>query len=453
MLGKSPNQSHPQTNLFRPLLSSFINLSDPLIVLGSKIEWQSIEDSVSGLYARNGAPSKPVRLMAGLLMLKQMFNKSDEVIVQEWKQNPYYQYFTGGIYFEWEWPCDPSELVHFRNRIGQQGVQKIFEISQELHADKIDQAEELIVDTTVQEKNISYPTDTKLTLKIIEKSLKFAKRQSLKLKQTYGKELKELKVSLRFAHHPKRKNQARKAFRRLKTIAGRIVRDTAQKAEHKGINSYSALKGLFEKVLDQKRNSKNKIYSLHETQVACIAKGKTHKPYEFGSKISLAMIPGANIILGVSHFLGNPHDSTTLQPTLQAISKLPQGIKYVIVDRGYRGNKKIGNMEVVLPNPKADLNKPIAFRQQKSTQCKRRAAIEPVISHIKHDCRMLKNYLKATKGDIFNAIMAAAAFNLRLKLNEIKDLTPFWLKFSRAALQRIINMSIHKVIPQLNSTF
>ncbi len=453
MLGKSPNQSSPQTNLFRPLLSSFINLSDPLVVLGSKIEWQAIEDSVAGLYAINGAPSKPVRLMAGLLMLKQMFNKSDEVIVQEWKQNPYYQYFTGGIYFEWEWPCDPSELVHFRNRIGQQGVQKIFEVSQELHADKIEQAEELIVDTTVQEKNITYPTDTKLTLKIIEKSLKFAKRGSLKLKQTYAKEIKELKVSLRFSHHPRRKKQARKAFRRLKTIAGRIVRDTAQKAEHKGMNSYSELKELFEKVLAQKRNSKNKIYSLHETQVACIAKGKTHKPYEFGSKISIAMIPGSNVILGVSHFVGNPHDSTTLKPTLEAITTLPENIKYAIVDRGYRGNKKIGNIEVVLPNPKADHNKPIAYQQQKSSQCKRRAAIEPVISHIKHDCRMLRNYLKATKGDIFNAIMASAAFNLRLKLNEIKALGLFWLKLSRWIVSTLFNPGLNQLTIIPKSTF
>lgn len=132
----------------------------------------------------------------------------------------------------------------------------------------------------------------------------------------------------------------------------------------------SALKELFEKVLAQKRNSKNKIYSLHETQVACIAKGKTHKPYEFGSKISIAMIPGSNVIVGVSHFLGNPHDSTTLQPTLQAINKLPEGIKYAITDRGYRGNKKIGSIDVILPNPIADHNKPIAYQEQKSSQCK-----------------------------------------------------------------------------------
>ena len=446
MLGKSPNQSSPQTDLFRPLLSSFINLSDPLIVLGSKIDWLAIEDSVAGLYSRNGAPSKPVRLMAGLLMLKQMFNKSDEVIVEEWKQNPYYQYFTGGIYFEWEWPCDPSELVHFRNRIGKSGVEKIFEISQKLHADAIDKAEELIVDTTVQEKNITYPTDTKLTLKIIEKSLKFAKRESLKLKQTYGKEIKELKVSLRFAHHPRRKKQARKAFRRLKTIAGRLVRDTAQKAEQRGITSYSALKELFEKVLVQKRNSTSKVYSLHETQVACIAKGKTHNPYEFGSKIAIAMIPGSNVIVGVSHFLGNPHDSTTLRPTLEAISKLPEGIKYAIVDRGYRGNKKIGNMEVVIPNPAADRCKPIAYQEKKRSQCKRRAAIEPIISHIKYDCRMLKNYLKATKGDIFNAIMASAAFNLRLKLNEIKALGIFWLKLIQSIIQNTSTYGLDTVI-------
>ena len=169
MLGKSPNQSAPQTNIFKPLLSSFIDLKSPLVVLCQKINWTSLEADLAKFYASKGAPSKPIRLMAGLLILKQMFNKSDEVIVEEWKQNPYYQYFTGGIYFEWDLPCDPSDLVHFRKRIGEEGVLKIFTLSLELHKDKIEQAEEVITDTTVQEKNITFPTDTKLRLKSILK--------------------------------------------------------------------------------------------------------------------------------------------------------------------------------------------------------------------------------------------------------------------------------------------
>ena len=171
--------------------------------------------------------------MAGLLILKQMFNRSDEVIVEEWKQNPYYQFFIGSSRFEWDLPCDPTDLVYFRKRIGEDGVKVIFSSSLEHHQKKIDQARELIVDTTVQEKNITFPTDIKLTVKIIDKTLAFAEKNGIKLKQTFAKEIKAIKIQLRFSHHPRRKKQARKAFKRIKTITGKLVREVSRKQENK----------------------------------------------------------------------------------------------------------------------------------------------------------------------------------------------------------------------------
>jgi len=454
MLGKSPNQITPQTDLFRPLLGSFINLNDPLVILGTKIKWDEIEANLSDLYAKNGAPSKPIRLMVGLLMLKSMFNRSDEVIVEDWKSNPYYQYFTGGVYFEWVQPCDASELVHFRNRIGETGVRDILSLSHDLHKDKIQKATELIVDTTVQEKNITFPTDAKLTNKIIEKTVKFSKKNKLKLKQTFSKEIKELKVMLRFSNHPKKKKEARKALKRLKTIASKLIRDTAKKAKEIGIlESFLPNKELFEKVLAQSRHSKNKIYSLHEPQTSCIAKGKAHKPYEFGCKISLAMLPGSNVLLGVSHFTGNPNDSTTLIPTIQQIPNMPPNITHIIVDRGYRGNKKVEDIKVVIPNPKADQTLNVKQKQIKSRQCKRRAAIEPIISHVKHECRMIRNFLKGLKGDIFNAVMAVAAFNLRQAFNEIKENVFLWLQVILNHNRFFTNFSPNILNPNPNLTF
>lgn len=429
MLGKSPNQSTPQTNIFKPLLTSFINNKEPLVVLGQKIIWSTLEADFAKYYASKGAPSKPVRLMAGLLILKQMFNKSDEVIVEEWRQNPYYQYFTGGVCFEWELPCDPSDLVHFRNRIGEAGVLKIFEQSLELHKQKIEKAQEVITDTTVQEKNITFPTDNKLRIKAIDKLTDIAKKQGIKLKQTFEKEIKTLKVAIRFSHHPKRRKQANQAQRRIKTIAGILFREVSRKLHDTDKQPYKTTLGLIEKLLSQTRHSKDKIYSLHEPQVACIAKGKSHKHYEFGSKISFSTLPYSNVVVNVSHFLGNPHDSTTLETILPQLQKImPNTLKYNIVDRGYRGKEKMEGVQIVIPNPKKDSSKSIEYQLIKSKQCKARAAIEPIIGHIKHDHRMLRNYLKGVIGDKINALLAGAAFNFKKALNEIKAFVFFYVE-------------------------
>lgn len=430
MLGKSLNQSSPQTNIFKPLLSSFIDLKSPLVVLCQKINWVGLEADFAKFYASKGAPSKPVRLMAGLLILKQMFNKSDEVIVEEWRQNPYYQYFTGGIYFEWELPCDPSDLVHFRKRIGEEGVLKIFTLSLELHKEKIEQAEEVITDTTVQEKDITFPTDTKLRLKSIKKLHEIAQKTGVKLKQTFKKELKELKVALRFSHHPKRRKQANQAQRRVKTIAGILLREINRKLQLTDKEAYNDILSLIDNILKQTRHSKDKIYSLHEPEVSCIAKGKSHKPYEFGSKISFSTLPKSNIVVDVSHFLGNPHDSKTLEVVIPKLKEIiPNTLKFNIVDRGYRGKKKINDIHIVIPNPKEDSIKSIECQNTKSRQCKSRAAIEPIIGHIKNDHRMLRNFLKGVLGDKMNAILAGAAFNFKKALNEIKAFAIFYLHF------------------------
>jgi transposase, IS5 family len=444
MLGKSPNQASPQTDIFKPLLISFVDLKSPLIVLSQKIGWDSLENDFAKFYALKGAPSKPVRLMAGLLILKQMFNKSDEVIVEEWKQNPYYQYFTGNVYFQWELPCDPSDLVHFRKRIGEEGVLNIFVQSMELHKDKIQKAEEVITDTTVQEKNITYPTDNKLRLKSIEKLKKIALSQGITLKQTFVKELKNLKVALRFGHHPKRRKEASKAQRRIKTIAGILLREVKRKLQEANKEMYSNILDCIERVLGQTRKSKNKIYSLHEPDVACIAKGKSHKPYEFGSKISFSTLPGSNVVVDVSHFLGNPHDSKTLEAITPKLKTLmPNTLKCNIVDRGYRGKKEIEGIEIVIPNPKGDSTKSIEYQNNKRRQCKSRAAIEPIIGHIKSDHRMLRNFLKGVEGDKINAILAGAAFNFKKALNEIKAFVFFYLRFwgNTCFKQKYINPS------------
>jgi IS5 family transposase len=422
MTGKSPDQNQKQ--LFQPLLSEFINPRHELVILANKIPWKEFEKEYSGLYSDLGQPAKPIRLMVSLLMLKQIFNLGDESLIPEWIRDPYFQYFSGEAVFQWEKPCDPSDLVHFRKRIGQQGVDKILEISVRLQGKKDTRSKAVLVDTTAQEKNITFPTDTKQYRKIINKCLLISEKEGIVLRQSYKRTVKKLMLQQRFSHHPKRKKQADKSRRKLKTIAGRLVRELQRKLTTEKQIIYQEMLELFQKVIHQKITDKDKIYSLHEPDVACIAKGKAHKKYEFGSKVALAVLPKTNIVVGVVNFRGNPNDSQTLEKTLKHSEKIiGRTIKTAIVDRGFRGKKKIGETEIIIPDN--GQNKTAYEKRKKRKQCQSRAAIEPVIGHIKHDHRMLRNYLKGTQGDQMNATLAAAAFNFKRLLRKIQQ-ELFW---------------------------
>lgn len=221
--------------------------------------------------------------MTALLMLKHIRNLSDESVVEQWAENAYYQYFSGEQVFTPHFPCNASELVHFRNRIGPEGVELILKESIRING-KGGREDRASIDTTVQEKNITYPTDSKLHRKIISKCTAIADQEGIELRQRYSRTLKKLGVDQRFRNHPKNGAKARKADKKVKTIAGRLVRELQRKLP---AESCPAELELFERVLRQKRQDKNKVYSLHEPEVQCISKGKEHKKYEFGSKVSI----------------------------------------------------------------------------------------------------------------------------------------------------------------------
>jgi len=412
----SPDQS--QMNLYRPVLKQIINPRDALAVLADCMPWQEFEEAFSRYYSRTGAPAKPIRLMVSLLVLKQLYNLGDETVVQAWVHNPYFQYFSGEAEFQWEFPCDPTDLVHFRKRIGEKGVERIFQVSVRLQG-KDAQSREIVVDSTAQEKNITYPTDVKLAVKIINKCRQIAKKEALELRQTYTKTTKKLLLLQRFAHHPKNRKKAAAAKRKLKTIAGRLVRELERKLSGSRLGLYLPDLALFEKVLNQKQQDKQKIYSLHEPQVACIAKGKQAKKFEFGSKVSVAMSRDTNVVVGIVNFTGNPHDGKTLEETLEQVkSTVGQSPQVAIADRGYRGKTRIGETEIIIPKPLG--KKASAYEKAKTRKrFRRRAAIEPVISHLKSDFKMARNFLKGVSGDKINALMAGAAFNFKRLLRKI----------------------------------
>lgn len=346
--------------------------------------------------------------------------------MEQWLQNPYYQHFCGESEFQWDYPCDPSDLVHFRKRIGKEGAEKIFQESVKTRKDEI-KSNDVLIDTTAQEKNITYPTDAKLLLKVIERCNKIARQENINQRQTYSRTMKKLLLKQRFAHHPKRKKEARLALRKLRTIAGRLVRELERTLDANAFERHAEELDICNRIISQKKLDTNKVYSLHEPTTSCIAKGKAHKKFEFGSKVSIAVVPGTNIIVGIKNFNGNPNDSKTLEPALDNIAKI-SGVKFknAIVDRGYKGKKEVNGTIIVTPQP-PNTKQPYSKVTMRK-KCRSRAAVEPVIGHVKHDCRMAINYLKGTIGNEMNANLAAAGYNFRGLLRKIKE-EILWLLF------------------------
>jgi IS5 family transposase len=393
-----------------------LDSNDPLIALADTINWEEFDNSFEKYYSDNGRPAKPIRLMVGLLILKQLENLSDENLVLQWKRNPYYQYFCGMREYQPALPCDPTDLVYFRRRIKKEGVEKIFAMSVALHG-KEKEEKQVIIDTTVQEKNVTYPTDGKLAIKMIHHLHKIAKTEGIQLRRTYVKEIKQHRISLRFFRHPKKIKKAKAAMKRLKTITRVLIRDITRKIDEKRVEKYQETFDLFLKVSDQKQKDSNKIYSLHEQHIYAIAKGKDHKKYEYGTKASIVTTMKSNIIIGVVAHKKNEHDSKTLEVALAHANKhRSKPIAEAICDRGYRGEKEVDGTVISIPDtPKKRDSK--YQKEQKRKKFKRRAAIEPIIGHVKADHRMQKNYLKGFVGDEINLLMAAAAFNLKKWMN------------------------------------
>ena len=429
MLGKiKPNN---QQNLFKTRLTDLINLGHPLVKLAKEISWEKMELEFQNLYSEQGRPSIPVRKIAGLLLLKEMFKESDESVVERWIENAYWQYFTGEEFFQTKQPFDPSEFVHFRKRLKEAGLEFLLSQSVALHP-KAKSEKEVQIDTTVQEKNITFPTDAKLAKKVIDNCSKIAEREGIKQRQTYKRVAKQHLRDAYFGHHPKRKKKATMARKKLRTIGKRVVRELERKLPEHLQKQYEKEFGNYKKALTQSRNSKDKIYSLHEPQTACIAKGKAHKAYEFGTKVAVVRGRQTGVVSSIKRFLGNPHDSKTLEESLAQSERVRKQIggtrpEIASTDRGFRGKSEVEGTQILIPKNTKENSR---YKQEVARKRFRaRAAIEPTISHLKRNHALGLNFLKGVAGDIHNALLAGIGYNLKLRFNQIKEQIISWLNF------------------------
>lgn len=420
MLGKNPEK---KPELFRPMLVDFIDHEHELVLLSEKIDWNYFEKEFSPLYSKVGNPSHPIRFMVGCLLLKHLYNLGDETLEKAWIMNPYMQHFCGRVFFEHEFPCDPSNFVHFRKRIGEKGIEKIFAYSVRMHDTKTNTSNFVLSDTTVQENNTSFPTDAKLCKKVIDYCNKIAGNEGIKQRQRYTKVSKQMVRNTYNGKHPKRAKAARKSQRQLKTIAMRLIRELQRNFNAEQQEFYKDLMTLYTKVVTQKRNDADKIYSIHKPFTRCIAKGKAHSQYEFGNKVGLITTAnkGKKIILGIKAFLQTPYDGHTIEPLLEQMEtggqKLPKELLY---DRGGRGKSEIKGVKISIPS--TPRKKDTAYQKQtKRKKFRTRAAIEPIIGHLKTDFRLAKNYFMGETGPQINALLAATAWNMKKMMELLKQ--------------------------------
>lgn len=419
MLDKSPEKK--QTRFLYNGLAEMLNPKNPLYQLSAKIPWETFETDFSRLYREDfGRPGKAIRLMVSLLLLKQMHAISDDTVLEQWVQNPYWQYFSGEKEFQWRLPVCSSDLTHFRKRIGERGVAKILQVSIVLHG-KAALEDEVVIDTTVQEKNITYPVDSKFYRKIIAQCRMIAAREGISLRQSYRRIVKQLLMQVRNGRHPQRAKQAGRARRKLLTIAGRLVRELERTLPMEVLEDYRELFGLFHRVLSQRRTDRDKLYSLHEPEVHCISKGKEHKKYEFGSKGCITTTKNSGIIVGALD-VRNRYDGHCLVDALQQCEAL-RGVrpKVAITDRGFKGIRHIEGTDILLPGRPAK-QASVYEKTKARKRFRRRAAIEPRIGHLKSDFGLRRNYLKGVVGDSINLMLSAAAYNFKKLLRKLRFL-------------------------------
>jgi transposase, IS5 family len=389
------------SDLFRQELCNIINLRHPLVQLSQQIDWPSCERRFGDLYAAGvGRPGHPIRLMVGLQLLKHTCNVSDEEVVATWVENPYWQYFCGEQYFCHELPIDPSLMTGFRKRIGEAGCEFILglTLSAGLATRTVAKSSLAVVnvDTTVQDKAVTFPTDARLLHKARMALVRLAQRQGIALRQSYERIGKAAFVRSQRYAHARQMNRAAAQTRKLRTYLGRVIRDIGRKMAvgEQTPSRMVQLLQITQRIQTQPRKRQEgdppKLYSVHAPEVECIAKGKAHKQYEFGVKVGIVSTSKESFVLAARSLPGNPYDGHTLQACIEQATRV-SGVapKEAYADRGYKGHGcNTDAFKVWLSGSRRGVTPAI------ERKIKRRNAVEPVIGHLKSDGRLARNFLR-----------------------------------------------------------
>ena len=431
-----------QNDLFKARLDQIVDMNHALAKLGRQIDWKFLEEAFGSVYSDGpGQPPLPTRLMAGLAILKHTFNVSDEVLCERWVENPYYQLFCGEEFFVHKLPFDRTSITRWRQRMGEEKItaliQESLNVATRIGAARPQDFTKIIVDTTVQPKNAMFPTDAKLTHHALMKLVWLARKHGVKLRQTYVRVAKYALIAHQRYAHAKQFKRATKALRKLRTYLGRVIRDIVRRIAGNPVlrEAFAQMLSLAQSVRHQRQRQRGKkIYSLHAPEVECIGKGKAHRPYEFGVKVSIATTlnrsAGGQFIAHAKALPGNPYDGHTLATVIPDIQRqIGANISRIVADKGYRGH-----------NAPVDYKYRIYISGQKrgvtdaiKRDLRRRSAIEPVIGHAKSEHRMDRNYLKGSNGDAINAVLAAAGYNFRRLLAWLRRLLRVFLTVMLAA--------------------
>jgi IS5 family transposase len=414
-----------QTDLFRARLDQIVGPNHSLVKLARAIDWRFLEERFGEVYTDGpGQPPLPTRLMAGLAILKYLHDLSDEVLCERWLENPYFQLFCGEEFFQHKLPFERSSLTRWRQRMGEERLtvllQESLAVATRTGAAKPADFRQVIIDTTVQEKAITFPTDAKLMHRARERLVRLVKQTGLVLRQSYVRVGKLALIRYQRYAHAKQFKRANRALKRIRTLLGRVIRDLTRKiaARPELADVFVRPLALARRVKEQRQRERGrKIYSLHAPEVECIGKGKAHKPYEFGVKVSVATplkrCKGGQFVAHVQALPGNPYDGHTLATVIPALEQiLGVELARAVVDAGYKGHHapKDKRFRVYVAGQKRGLSPAI------KRALRRRAAVEPVIGHLKSEHRMGRHHLAHSAGDAINAVLAAVGYNFRLLL-------------------------------------